>query len=99
MDLLDPQPYKYWAFLSYSRKDRALADWLYRKLEGFRLPKNCTPLSAGSANDRLKPIFRDTDELRAAPNLGHEITSALEKSRALIVVCSPNAASSEWVDL
>ncbi len=29
---------RYYAFLSYSHKDRSLADWLHRELERFRVP-------------------------------------------------------------
>ena len=29
---------RYYAFLSYSHKDKELADWLHRELERFRVP-------------------------------------------------------------
>lgn len=47
---------------------------------------------------RLKPIFRDRDELASAPELGSVIEDALDRSRNLIVICSPQSAKSQWVN-
>lgn len=47
---------------------------------------------------RLSPIFRDRDELSASGDLPARLHEALEASRFLIVVCSPAAARSQWVD-
>jgi hypothetical protein len=46
----------------------------------------------------LIPVFRDRSELASAPDLAHEIREALESSGSLIVICSPHAATSRWVD-
>ena len=43
-------------------------------------------------------MFRDKTDLAASPNLWGKITDALDLSRYLIVVLSPQAAASEWVD-
>src|SRR4051794_32747182 len=91
---------RYYAFLSYSHKDQELADWLHRELEEFRVP----PALAGklTANGvvpkRLAPIFRDQHELAAADDLGEEIEEALASSQFLIVLCSPDAAKSQWTN-
>jgi len=91
---------RYYAFLSYSHKDEALADWLHEALEEFHVP----PALAGrlTANGvipkRLSPIFRDQHELAAADDLGEEIRAALAASQFLIVLCSPDAAQSEWTN-
>lgn len=91
---------RYYAFLSYSHKDQAMADWLHRELERFRVPRSL----AGHLTDngvipkRLKPIFRDRHELAAADDLGEEIREALASSRFLIVLCSPDAAKSRWTN-
>lgn len=82
---------KYRAFISYSHRDEAWATWLHRKLERYRLPKR---LGGG----RLYPVFRDREELPTAIDLGRVIEDALEQSETLIVVCSPNAAASKWVN-
>lgn len=47
--------------------------------------------------DRIKPVFRDRSDLRAASNLGDSLREALDQSDALIVVCSRSAAQSKWV--
>lgn len=36
---------KYVAFISYSRKDKAIADWLHEKLESYALPDRQKALS------------------------------------------------------
>ena len=46
----------------------------------------------------MLPIFRDRDELAGGSDLGARIGDALAASRSLIVICSPYAAASKWVD-
>lgn len=46
---------------------------------------------------RLKPVFRDRDELTASPDLTAAVREAIAASRALIVVCTPNTPRSAWV--
>jgi eukaryotic-like serine/threonine-protein kinase len=43
-------------------------------------------------------VFRDRDELPSAGDLGETITAALNDSAALVVICSPAAANSRWVN-
>ena len=90
----------YYAFLSYSHKDQEMADWLHRELEHFRVPSSLAGQLTGSGviPKRLRPIFRDRHELAAADDLGEEIREALASSRFLIVLCSPDAAKSRWVN-
>jgi tetratricopeptide (TPR) repeat protein len=47
---------------------------------------------------RLYPIFRDRDELAGAALLGPLIEQALDDSSHLIVLCSPQAVRSRWVN-
>jgi tetratricopeptide (TPR) repeat protein len=95
----EPAPH-YWAFLSYSSRDRATAKWLQRTLETYRVPRRLVGLAtlAGPAPRRFRPIFRDGSELAADADLVARIASALEQSAYLIVICSPHAAKSHWVD-
>ena len=90
----------YWAFISYSSHDRAWARWLQRALETYAIPRRlvggATP--AGPAPRRLRPIFRDRSELAADADLAGKVQAALERSAFLIVICSPQAAASRWVD-
>ena len=94
---------RYWAFISYSHADERHAGWLHRAIEHYRLPaaireRLAPPAGATSFPARLQPVFRDRDELASSPELGREIESALEASRSLIVLCSPSAARSRWVN-
>jgi tetratricopeptide (TPR) repeat protein len=50
------------------------------------------------SDDRIRPIFRDRDELRAAGSLTDELRGALAGSDFLIVLCSPASAASRWVN-
>lgn len=95
-----PQSHRYFAFLSYSHKDEAVARWLHSALEHFRVPASLagTLTENGVVPKRLAPIFRDRHELAAAEDLGSEIRQALAGSRFLIVLCSPAAAQSKWTN-
>lgn len=46
----------------------------------------------------MRPIFRDRDELPSASDLNATVKEALFNSENLIVVCSPNAVASHWVN-
>jgi tetratricopeptide (TPR) repeat protein len=89
---------RYKAFISYSHHDRQAAEWLHRALETYRAPPRLSSKSGASIAGGLRPIFRDRDELSAAADLGETIRDALNHSDALIVLCSPTAAESRWVD-
>ena len=88
------------AFLSYSHDDSEMADWLHEELEEFHVPARLVGklTEHGPVPKRLAPIFRDRQELAAASNLSEEIEGAIAGSRFLIVLCSPNAARSHWID-
>lgn len=90
----------YRAFISYSHSDIAAARWLHNALERYRMPKKLVGKQTllGSVPKRLAPIFRDQDELPASGNLGAELQDALVHSLFLIVICSPAAAQSKWVN-
>ena len=91
---------RYFAVLSYSHKDEAVAHWLHSALERFRVPPSIAGrlTENGVVPKRLSPIFRDRHELAAAEDLGEEIREALAASRFLIVLCSPAAAKSKWTN-
>lgn len=102
---------RYSAFISYSHRDAAFARSLHRRLEAYRLPRHLRrqDMLPGGFQDarqatpqdalprRLRPIFRDRDELPAACDLSAAVREAIAQSSALIVVCSPAAVASEWV--
>jgi len=82
--------YTYAGFLSYAHVDEAVAARLHRALETYKIPK--------SHNGSLSPIFRDANELTAHHSLPDKIRGAVTGSRVLIVLCSPAAKASHWVN-
>ena len=92
--------FKYRAFISYSHSDEKWARWLHRSLETYRLPKHLVGrvTEFGPVPARFSPVFRDRDELATATDLGATLTAALEQSACLIVIGSPSAAKSRWVN-
>lgn len=88
------------AFLSYSHADAAWARWLLRRLETYRVPSHLvgTQGTHGVIARRLGSFFLDRDELASAGDLGETIREALSASDALVVLCSPAAAASRWVN-
>jgi tetratricopeptide (TPR) repeat protein len=91
---------RYRAFMSYSHSDAAVATRLHRSLENYRVPKRLrgTPGEFGPVPERLSPIFRDREELASSADLSKRVQDALGESDAMIVVCSPQAAHSHWVN-
>jgi hypothetical protein len=89
--------FRYKAFISYSHADERWGTWLHRALERYRVPtylatKHQLPKAP------LRPVFRDREELASSSSLSESIETALAASENLIVVCSPAAAESKWVN-
>ena len=89
------QDKEYYAFISYKSEDGEWAIWLQHELEHYHLPASFNGRT--DVRQELRPVFRDIDELSAG-NLPEQIKRALENSQNLIVVCSPQAAASPWVN-
>ena len=91
------RPGTYAAFISYRHvpRDRGWAVWLHGALETFVLPR---ALRAAAGGAKIGRVFRDEDETAASANLGRAIETALEASAWLVVVCSPEAKASKWVN-
>lgn len=87
---------EYFAFISYQRKDEKIADNLRHMLEHYHLPSNVRKENP-SFPKTIYPIFRDALELSGGV-LSEQIELALEQSKYLIVICSPNSAKSQWVN-
>ncbi|MET0372066.1 MAG: toll/interleukin-1 receptor domain-containing protein [Sphingobium sp.] len=94
------EPERYAAFISYSHADMECARWLHKAIEHYRVPRALvgTQGDRGTIPARLRPVFRDEDELSGASELGPKLEGALVRSNALIVICSPSSARSIWVD-
>ena len=86
--------YKYAAFISYAHTDEGVARRLHNALETYPLPKG---MDVGK-RAQMTPIFRDVTELTAHHSLSEKIRDAVETSRFLIVLCSPAAKASHWVN-
>lgn len=81
---------QYNAFICYSAIDRAYADAIHRALRSIG--------RAAFAPEALR-IFRDDTSLAVTSSgLWQAIDAAIEESGWLIVLLSPNAARSPWVD-
>lgn len=92
--------FHYKAFISYSHQDEPHAVWLHHALESYRVPRRLAGLKGqrGTVPGKLTPVFRDRDELSSATDLSEKITTALDESESLIVICSPASARSHWVN-
>src|SRR3954452_7016193 len=92
--------HRYRAFLCYSHRDSDWADWLHGAIESYPIPPRLVGIAtnAGIIPARLAPIFRDREELPSAANLSAKVSDALAQSANLIVICSPHAAQSRWVN-
>lgn len=87
------------AFISYSHADARLVRKLHSQLEAYRLPKGLGEISAQNAfSHGLGKIFRDREYLSVAQDLSSTVKDALGQSEVLLVVCSPNAKGSHWVE-
>ena len=92
--------YAYRAFISYSHRDKEIAQRLHRAIESYRIPSKLIGkvTAVGRTPRRLRPIFRDREELPASGDLSAELTRALQQSMFLIVICSTASARSRWVN-
>ena len=79
---------RYRGFISYSQKDKAFAKKLHTALESYKLP----------GGKKLGRFFRDDDELGSASSLGAALEGAIKDSEDLIVIASPAAVQSKWVN-
>ena len=93
-------PTEYRAFLSYSHKDTALAEEWHARLEALPIDLKLVgqPAKYGPVPGTLQPIFRDRLDYPASGSLSALTLQALEQSGALIVLATPNAAASPWVN-
>jgi len=84
----------YNAFISYRHHpdDIKVATDIHRSLERFHVPK-----ALRKRTGKIERLFRDKDELPITSSLTDSITTALENSDFLIVICSEHTKESIWV--
>jgi hypothetical protein len=87
---------KYRGFISYSQQDKVWGRRLHRWLETYRIPSGIATDLSGSG--RLGRFFRDDEEMSAAADIAAIVGRAIADSETLVVLCSPNAARSKWVN-
>lgn len=93
---MDAQKYTNFAFISYKREDEKWAKWLQKRLESYKLPATIRK-ETPSLPKYIRPIFRDGTDLSGGI-LANKLHDELVRSRFLIVICSPNATKSEWIN-
>lgn len=86
---------EYYAFISYKEEDYKMAKWLQHRLEHYHLPSAIRKKNPALPK-RISPIFEYKSEMSGG-YLEPSINAALEESKYLIVICSPNAPKSIWV--
>ena len=86
----------YDAFISYrhTEMDSFVAQKMHKMLERYRIPKK---IQQKSGKKKITRIFRDQEELPLSADLSENITTALQHSEFLILICSPEAMESRWV--
>jgi tetratricopeptide (TPR) repeat protein len=91
---------QYAAFISYSSIDRAIGEKMQEEIESFVVPASLRgkDFGRGPVPKRIAPVFRDRWDAGASADLGETIRAALEASKTLILLCSPAAARSVWVE-
>ena len=82
---------RYDAFISYSRRDKAFAARLEQRLEKYKAPYDLQ-VRQGYLN-----IFRDQKDFTGADYF-ESLQQHLQDSETLIVLCSPHARASEYVN-
>ncbi len=90
------QEFQYDVFLSYRHKslDSVVTQKTFHFIESYRLPAS---LRRKGYPD-IRRAFRDTEELPVSRILTDTIDNALRATKCLLVVCSTDTPSSEWVD-
>lgn len=90
------QQFDYDVFLSYRHKnlDSIITQKTFHFVESYRLPAS---VRCKGYKD-IHRAFRDTEELPVSRILTDTIDNALRSTHSLLLVCSTDTPSSEWVD-
>ena len=88
--------FEYDVFFSYRHRplDNEITQKLFNLAENYKLPAS---LQAKGMHG-VRRAFRDTEELAVSKILTDTIDKALSSTDCLVVVCSTDTPSSEWVD-
>ena len=88
--------FHYDVFISYRHRplDGEITKRVFNALESYKLPN---AVKACGYED-IRRAFRDTEELQVSKILTETIDAALNSSNCMVVICSPDAPLSPWVD-
>jgi len=89
---------KYSGFISYSHSDRRMAERLHKRLETFPIDSELRAVIGPAARETLFPVFLDRGDFDAGASLADATRQALDQSETLIVLCSPAARRSAYVN-
>ena len=91
------QERSYIAFISYRHLpvDKQAAELVQKKIENYTIPKE---LREKYGAKKFGHVFRDEDELPTAASLTDSIYYALDHSKFLIVICTPDLPKSQWCE-
>ena len=90
----------YAAFISYSHADKPVARWLKGAIAGEIIPAPLRRrLGWVTKRRRIGDVFLDESSVGASPSVSGALEEALDRAGALIVICSPASAASEYVNL
>jgi hypothetical protein len=81
-------------FISYNHADQLLAERLSRRMRRYRAPRSLGPQLA----TRRLAVFRDTERLTTKGELSDALSERINAARNLMVLCSPGAAASKYVN-
>lgn len=104
-ETLSAEPTPYWCFISYRHadnreQDRSWASWLHQEIERYEVPADMVGQTNPRGDvipERIYPVFRDEESLPADADLANTIVNALNRSRFMVVLCSPRAVQSRYV--
>ena len=87
---------KYDAFISYRHAplDMEMAKKVHTALETYHIPRS---VRVKTGKNKMGRVFRDQEELPIGSDLDDNISTALESSNYLLVICSPRTPDSYWV--
>jgi hypothetical protein len=80
------------AFISYSHEDVKLAEKISRRIRTYRPPR------ALKLPARKLLVFRDVERLTTTPDLSGALIEKIDASKQLILLASPSAAKSDYVE-
>lgn len=90
------ESYEYKAFISYNSTDEKWAKWLHYNLEYYHIPSALCEIYP-ELPKQIRPVYWYKQDMSGTV-LKKALNKALNSSRFLIVISSPDSAQSDWVN-